>query len=67
MKTRKIDAEEAKKISLTKTYGIMGDNCMGVWGEGDTIEEAKTDAEMNMLEYAGAVGFEECEIVTLNK
>jgi hypothetical protein len=65
MRTRTIDQTEASKINLTKKYGIMGDGCDGIWGEGDTVEEAMTDAGNNQVEYSGCEksDFAECEIV----
>ena len=67
MKTRKIEQAEADKINLTKKYGIMGDGCDGIWGEGDTVDEAVTDAGNNQVEYSGCEepDFTDCEIVTV--
>ena len=67
MKTRTIDQAEASKINLTKKFGIMGAGCDGIWGEGDTVEEAMTDAGNNQVEYSGCEKpeFSECEIVII--
>jgi hypothetical protein len=67
MNTRKIDQAEASKINLTKKYGIMGDGCIGIWGEGDTVDAAMDDAGKNQVEYSGCdkPDFTECEIVVI--
>ena len=44
MNTTKINKIEAKKISLTARYGVIGDGCLGIWGEGRTVEAARMDA-----------------------
>ena len=69
MRTRKIDQAEASKINLTKTYGIYGDGCIGIWGEGATVDEAIEDAGKNQIEYSGCEkpDFSECEIVTVGE
>lgn len=65
MKTREIDGVEASKINLTKKYGIIGEGCVGIWGEGNTVDEAVADAGKNQVEYSGCEkpDFSECEIV----
>jgi hypothetical protein len=66
MNTRKIDQAEASEINLTKKYGIMGDNCISIWGEGDTLDEAIRAAGENQADVLhGKTDFDDCEIVEL--
>ena len=67
MKTEQITPAQAATISQTKTYGIISEGCTGVWGEGDTVEEAIADAEQNQLEYAGAVDLDGCWITEVSE
>ena len=53
-KIEKIDVSTARKYSQEKKYGVIGDNCMGVWGDGDTVEEAIQSAvEYIRSEFSG--------------
>ena len=49
MKIEIVTKEYADKFSQTKKFGIISDGCTGVWGEGDTIEDAIEDAKSNGL------------------
>ena len=49
MKIEIVTAEYADKFNQTKKFGIISDGCTGVWGEGDTIEDAIEDAKSNGL------------------
>lgn len=53
MKTEKITLAEAEKINQGKKYGIISGGCLGVWGEGDTVEDATEEAVRIIREQAG--------------
>lgn len=44
MRVIKITTEQATKNNQTKKFGIISEGCTGVWGEGETIEQAQADA-----------------------
>ena len=50
MKTEIITIETADKFCQTKKFGIISEGCTGVWGEGDTIDEAIEDAQSHGLD-----------------
>ena len=49
MKTEIVTKEYAAKFSQTKTFGVISEGCIGIWGEGDTIDVAIEDAKSHGL------------------
>lgn len=50
MKTEIVTKEYAEKFCQTKRFGIISEGCTGIWGDGDTIEEAIEDAKLHGLD-----------------
>jgi len=60
MRVKQITKEEALRISQTMRFGVISEGCIGVWGEGDTLECAEANALENQCEYAGASDLSDC-------
>jgi len=44
MLTYKITTDEAENYHQTKKFGVISEGCTGVWGQGDTMNEAEAEA-----------------------
>jgi hypothetical protein len=49
MKIEIITKETADKFCQTKKFGIVSEGCIGIWGEGDSIDVAIEDAKSHGL------------------
>lgn len=60
MNVEKVKKQYAAKFQQTKRFGVISEGCIGIWGEGSTLDAAISDAKRNQKEYAGAVSMDGC-------
>lgn len=60
MNVEKVEKQYAAKFQQTKRFGVIAEGCIGIWGEGATLDAAISDAKRNQKEYAGAVSMDGC-------
>jgi len=67
MHVETVSAEYASKYSQAKRFGVISEGCTGVWGEGDTLGEAKADAVANMVEGCGVADLAGCWVMEIGR
>lgn len=60
MRIEKVEKDYAARYQQTKRFGVISEGCIGVWGEGRTLDAAISDAKRNQKEFAGAVSMDGC-------
>jgi predicted methyltransferase MtxX (methanogen marker protein 4) len=65
MKIEMVSREYAATFSQSNKFGVISEGCIGIWGEGETIENAIYDAEKNQKEYAGKSDLNGCYLMQI--
>jgi hypothetical protein len=60
MRIEKVEKDYAARYQQTKRFGVISEGCIGVWGEGRTLDAAISDAKRNQKEFAGSVSMDGC-------